>query len=748
MLAAMSTPASGPVEVDGLQRWGEVAPPATEFDLAETLLDNTATTPFVMNEELNFRVALWQGDVTSLKVDAVVNCSNEDLNERAGVSGQIFVAAGPQMEEACTRLGGCPPGEAKATRGFRLPAKHVVHTVPPPWSDGPEAEATLERCYANSLHAATQLQCSTVAVACIKTKDAPREQVAHAALRTVRRLLEQPSCRGVQLLLFAMRPQDVYDLMVYEHLLPLYFPRSSQEEHEAARLLPLARTPAVSTGGALPPPRASSGALGAARQQQQQLTCNPSPALAGLTQPPRPGAAPGGALALMGAGGASASAKAGAAAGAVAAAAAASVARADEAMLRGSAYASFLERAGLADLSDIEAMQVGVVAASWRRRVHRPLSLAAFAAPDPSASAALVHSGSPVARARPCPLIHRRPSPLPSPSQLFYRAGVDARGRPIFLFWAGHLPARPVDRERVLMHIMRTLDSYVHSAYVIVYVHTTLSPENEPPFAWLRKVYDLFDRRLKENLYLMYVVHASWWLKMAMNFMRTFAGSGRFWESKVIQLPNFADLFKRNYFAPGSLRMPDSPLVRKYLEMSNDVHMLDSVMGDNAASRDAKADALAAAVSAGALPGTRLAPGAPPAEQAAVAIAAAERATSADGGSGGSHALAQAQASKEILLRQLIELSDQLAHSRAASDAVEQRLGSVQAAKDHEINRLSSALFEAHRDVDEAKRRLEQVHQHTVTMEDEKAERRDALAELADLEGQLAQAQVRNSYLP
>ena len=75
-------------------------------------------------------------------------------------------------------------------------------------------------------------------------------------------------------------------------------------------------------------------------------------------------------------------------------------------------------------------------------------------------------------------------------------------------------------------------------------------------------MYDLFDARLKDNLYLMFVVHASWWLKMTMNFVRTFV-SQRFWDDKLIMLDSFADLFKRNYFAPGSLRMPDSPLVRK-----------------------------------------------------------------------------------------------------------------------------------------------------------------------------------------
>ena len=118
-----SADSAGPTDLNSLQRWGEVAPPAAEGDLAsEALLDDVATTPFLMNEELNFRIALWQGDVTALKVDAIVSCNNEDLNERAGVSGQIFAGAGPQLEEACTRLGGCAPGEAKATRGFRLVA--------------------------------------------------------------------------------------------------------------------------------------------------------------------------------------------------------------------------------------------------------------------------------------------------------------------------------------------------------------------------------------------------------------------------------------------------------------------------------------------------------------------------------------------------------------------------------------------------------------------------------------------------
>ena len=238
------------MELESLTRWGEVPPPGDDA-LAEALLDDTAAVPFPVNEELNFKLALWQGDLTKLKVDAIVNCSNEDLNERSGVSGQLFAAAGPQLEEACSKLGGCAPGDVKATRGFKLPAKHVLHAVPPRWRDGGGAEAALAGCYARCFEMARKLQCATVAFACLKSKDAPREEVAHVTLRALRTLLEGADGKGMQLAVLAMRPQDVYDTMIYENLMPLYFPRSPGEEHDAARLLPLHHE---KIGGAAPPP--------------------------------------------------------------------------------------------------------------------------------------------------------------------------------------------------------------------------------------------------------------------------------------------------------------------------------------------------------------------------------------------------------------------------------------------------------------------------------------------------------------
>ena len=120
-----------------------------------------------------------------------------------------------------------------------MQAKHVVHAVPPAWVDGGEGDAALEALYTKALDVACRLTCATVGCVPLKTKEVPREQAAHLAIRAMRRRLESTEGKGMQLLVIAMRPQDVYDNMIYENLLPLYFPRSATEELEAARLLAL-----------------------------------------------------------------------------------------------------------------------------------------------------------------------------------------------------------------------------------------------------------------------------------------------------------------------------------------------------------------------------------------------------------------------------------------------------------------------------------------------------------------------------
>ena len=214
--------------------------------------------------------------------------------------------------------------------------------------------------------------------------------------------------------------QDVYDAMVYENLMPLYFPRAASEEHEAAKLLPLVHRPptskpAMNTGlhADHAEPHNSRGLL---YSSLHATDCEPNPALTSVTRAPR-------------AGGAGGSRPGETSAAAALHAAAASTSISDDAMLNGSAYAAFLQRARLPSSPPL---------ATWHALLT-PLPL--------------------VPRGRYAAFLQRAGladlSDIES-MQLFYRGGVDARGRPIFLFWAGHLPSRPVDLERVLMHLMRT----------------------------------------------------------------------------------------------------------------------------------------------------------------------------------------------------------------------------------------------------------------------------------------------------
>jgi O-acetyl-ADP-ribose deacetylase len=138
-------------------------------------------------------IVLIRGDITQLRVDAIVNAANTTLLGGGGVDGAIHRAAGPELLQECRSLGGCPPGEAKITRGHGLPARFVIHTVGPVWSGGEQREAeTLAYCYRNSLGVAVANGLKTIAFPAISwgAYRYPIDAAARIALETTTAFLE------------------------------------------------------------------------------------------------------------------------------------------------------------------------------------------------------------------------------------------------------------------------------------------------------------------------------------------------------------------------------------------------------------------------------------------------------------------------------------------------------------------------------------------------------------------------------
>lgn len=161
---------------------------------------------------MSAKIDIVRGDITQLEVDAIVNAANSTLLGGGGVDGAIHRAAGPELLAECRTLGGCRPGEAKLTRGYRLPARFVIHTVGPIWNGGKSGEAgTLANCYRNSMGLAVENGIRTVAFPAIScgAYGYPIAEAARIAVETIRDCLRVED--KIDQVIFVVSSDEIYE---------------------------------------------------------------------------------------------------------------------------------------------------------------------------------------------------------------------------------------------------------------------------------------------------------------------------------------------------------------------------------------------------------------------------------------------------------------------------------------------------------------------------------------------------------
>jgi O-acetyl-ADP-ribose deacetylase (regulator of RNase III) len=173
-----------------------------------------------MNRKPAAKLKVMQGDITRLEVDAIVNAANTSLLGGGGVDGAIHRAAGPQLLTECRTIGGCPTGEARITKGYKLPARHVIHTVGPVYRNTPADSQLLSSCYRSCLQLANENDIRSIAFPAIScgVYGYPIQEACKIAVDTTLNFLaEHTAIEQVVFILFSESDYQIYQTYV-EHL--------------------------------------------------------------------------------------------------------------------------------------------------------------------------------------------------------------------------------------------------------------------------------------------------------------------------------------------------------------------------------------------------------------------------------------------------------------------------------------------------------------------------------------------------
>ena len=228
------------IQTHQIKLWNKITP--NELTDASYLGDdrkNFDDAPFPVNDDINSKIALWVGDITTLSCHAIVNSTNETFSDKNAICSRVFARGGPMLRTYIREhVKNCRTGDAKITKGFDLPARYVIHTVGPKYNSKyhTAAESALFSCYSKVLQLAREHKIKSVGICPINSvrRGYPPHDGAHIALRVVRRFLENFG-HDLDLIVFAV---DSDEVGIYDLLMPLYFPRSHREQEYALYSLP------------------------------------------------------------------------------------------------------------------------------------------------------------------------------------------------------------------------------------------------------------------------------------------------------------------------------------------------------------------------------------------------------------------------------------------------------------------------------------------------------------------------------
>ncbi|KAJ1295415.1 hypothetical protein BS78_01G222100 [Paspalum vaginatum] len=464
-----------------------------------------AASRFPADQEINSRIYLWRGQPWNLEVDAVVNSTNESLDEAHSSPG-LHAAAGSGLAEECATLGGCRTGMAKMTNAYDLPARKVIHTVGPKYAVKyhTAAENALSHCYRSCLELLIENGLESIAMGCIYTeaKNYPREPAAHVAIRTVRRFLEKQKGKLAGVVFCTTSSSDTE---IYKRLLPLYFPRDKQEEEIAILKLP------ADVGDE----------NGETVIDERKIRIRPLPA--GVVD--RSAAATLVDLPLSDSG---------------------------SALKRGSLKLdSYLDPSFMSIIKDPDLRRKE----QWEKSAQsqkgfnyaRLLGYGDLGCPSLSAAEEYSLHSRYLAKANSLNLSEI------AEMKIIYRGGVDIEGRPVMVVVGAHFLLRCLDLERFVLHVVKEFEPLIQKPYTIVYFHSAASLQPQPDLGFMKRLQQILGRKHQRNLHAIYVLHPTLGLRTAVLAMQMFV-DGEVWK-KVTYVDRLVQLFR--YVPREQLTIPD-----------------------------------------------------------------------------------------------------------------------------------------------------------------------------------------------